>query len=107
MKILVLTDVLFPDTTGGAGRVAFHIGLELGKIGHEVHFLTRNPGGKLLQHEHLNPNLSIHRFHCPSGESFGLLFHEVKNSYFMARDLSRGIGFDIINLKDFQKSFRS
>jgi glycosyltransferase involved in cell wall biosynthesis len=96
MKILVLTDVLFPDTTGGAGRVAFHIGLELGKMGHEVHFLTRNPGGKLLQHEHLNPNLSIHRFHCPPSESFGLFFHEVKNSYCMARDLSREIGFDSI-----------
>jgi glycosyltransferase involved in cell wall biosynthesis len=96
MKILVLTDVLFPDTTGGAGRVAFHIGLELGKMRHEVHFLTRNPGGKLLQHEHLNPNLSIHRFHCASGESFGLLFHEVKYSYSVARDLSRKIGFDMI-----------
>ena len=41
MKILVLCDVLFPQTTGGAGRVARELATALKKLGNEVQFLTR------------------------------------------------------------------
>ena len=33
MKILMLADVFFPDTVGGAGRVAYHLSRELAKEG--------------------------------------------------------------------------
>lgn len=41
MKILILCDVLFPQTTGGAGRVARELAIALRKLGDEVQFLTR------------------------------------------------------------------
>lgn len=41
MKILILCDILFPQTTGGAGRVARELAIALGKLGVEVQFLTR------------------------------------------------------------------
>jgi hypothetical protein len=39
MNILMLADVFYPDTVGGSGRVAYHLGLELSKKGHEVHIV--------------------------------------------------------------------
>jgi len=41
MRILILCDVLFPQTTGGAGRVARELGTCFQRKGHDVHFLTR------------------------------------------------------------------
>ena len=35
MNILMLADVYYPDTVGGSGRVAYHLGLELSRKGHE------------------------------------------------------------------------
>jgi putative transposase len=74
MKILMLTDVFFPDTIGGAGRVAYHLSHQLCKRAHEVHVLTRNPEGKLPSHEKIEANLFAHRFKVPAKERllFGL-----------------------------------
>ncbi len=44
MKILILCDVLFPQTTGGAGRVARELAVALRKTGEDVQFLTRFTG---------------------------------------------------------------
>lgn len=44
MKILSVCDVLFPQTTGGAGRVARELGEAFRKMGAEVEFLTRFTG---------------------------------------------------------------
>jgi len=41
MKILVICDVLFPQTVGGAGRVAREVTAALGEKGNAVEFLTR------------------------------------------------------------------
>ncbi|MBW1862534.1 MAG: glycosyltransferase, partial [Deltaproteobacteria bacterium] len=81
MKILMLADVFFPDTIGGAGRVIYHLGLELSEKGHEVHIITRNTDGKLPSHQQLNTNLFVHRFFSPQKTSLGLFFSEIKNSY--------------------------
>lgn len=72
MKILMLADVFFPDTVGGAGRVVYHLGLELCRKGHEVHILTRNTGGILPHYQQLNSNLSVHRFYTPQKEASSL-----------------------------------
>ena len=46
MKILMLCDVLFPQTTGGAGRAARELARALRRAGAEIEFLTRaRPGG--------------------------------------------------------------
>jgi len=42
MKILILCDVLFPQTTGGAGRVARELGIAFRELGSDVRFLTRS-----------------------------------------------------------------
>ena len=44
MKILSVCDVLFPQTTGGAGRVARELAEAFMKMGAEVEFLTRFTG---------------------------------------------------------------
>jgi len=44
MKILSVCDVLFPQTTGGAGRVARELAEAFMKMGVEVEFLTRFTG---------------------------------------------------------------
>lgn len=96
MKILMLADVFFPDTIGGAGKVAHHLGLELGRKGHEIHIITRNDDGKSPSHQELTPNLTVHRFFSPSRESLGLFLSEVRNSRFLAKKLAEKIKFDLI-----------
>ena len=96
MKILMLTDVLYPDTVGGAGRVVYHVSDELSKRDHEVHIVTRNPADRLPHVERLKPNLFVHRFLIPSGKSLGLVFSEIKNSAVLIGKLSRRIPFDLV-----------
>jgi glycosyltransferase involved in cell wall biosynthesis len=96
MKILILADVFYPDTIGGAGRVVYHLGLECSRRGHEVHIITRNPDGKFPSYEKLHTNLHVHRFITPHKQSLIFLLKEIKNSYFMARQLSIRIEFDIV-----------
>jgi len=95
MRILILADVFFPDTIGGAGRVAYHLSLELGRKGHDVHVITRNPDEKLLAHEELNASLTVHRFPVSLHESTAFIFSEIKNSLMLAKELSREIIFDL------------
>jgi glycosyltransferase involved in cell wall biosynthesis len=97
MKILMLADVFFPDTIGGAGRVIYHIAWELGKKGHEIHIITRNDDGKWPSHQKLKSNLFIHRFNTPSEESLSLLLSEIKNSYSLAHNLAREMEFDLLS----------
>lgn len=96
MKILTLTDVLFPDTIGGAGKVAFHLGLELGSKGHEVHFISRNPGGKLPVQQALTSNIYIHRFYTPEKESLSLFVWEIINSFSLCRKVIGKHNFDLM-----------
>ena len=96
MKILMLADVFFPDTVGGAGRVVHHLSNELSIRGHEVHVLTRNTGGKLPNYQMMNPNLFVHRFFSPKNESLILFISESKNSYFICKKLTRDISFDLV-----------
>jgi glycosyltransferase involved in cell wall biosynthesis len=95
MKILFLTDVFYPDTIGGAGRVAYHLSLELTQKGHEVHIVTRNIDGKFVQNQQLNPSLFIHRFLSPQKGSIYLLLSEINNSLSTVRKLYNEIEFDI------------
>ncbi|MBW1888829.1 MAG: glycosyltransferase family 4 protein [Deltaproteobacteria bacterium] len=92
----MLSDVLFPDIVGGAGRVAYHLGLELSKKGHDVHILTRNTDGGLPSHQQLLPNLTAHRFFVPRKESLGLFFSEIKNSLILAGQMAKKTAFDIV-----------
>lgn len=96
MNILMLADVFFPDTVGGAGRVAYHLSFELSARGHEVHVVTRNAEGALPSNQKLNRNFFVHRFATPAKESLNLILAEIKNSFFLARDLSKRNQFDLI-----------
>ena len=96
MKILILADVFYPDTIGGAGRVVYHLAIELTRKGHEIHVLTRNNGGKWPSQQELAPNLFVHRFFSPSKESLGLFLREIKNSYRLAKKLAQKVEFDLL-----------
>ena len=91
----MLADVFFPDTIGGAGRVAYHLSLELSRKGHCVHVITRNRGGGLQSYEKLNKNFYIHRFFTPYRESVSFIISEIKNSYFLSKKLRASINFDL------------
>jgi glycosyltransferase involved in cell wall biosynthesis len=96
MKILMLADVFYPDTIGGAGKVVYHLALELGKKGHQIHVITRNADGKWPSYEELAPNLFVQRFFSPSKESLGLFFREIRNSRLLAKQLADRIKFDLV-----------
>lgn len=96
MKILILTDVFFPDTIGGAGRVAYYLCHELSRKGHEIHVVTRNINGALPSHEKFDNNFLVHRFPLPRNESLKLLFEEVRYSYSLVKKISKEITFDLI-----------
>lgn len=91
----MLADVFFPDTVGGAGRVAYHLALELGKKGHEIHVITRNDDAKWPPYQELSTNFYVHRFFSPSKESLGLFLREIKNSRFLAKELVGKMDFDL------------
>ena len=92
----MLADVFFPDTIGGAGRVAYHLCSELSRKGYDVHVITRNRDRKLPSHQRLNTNLSVHRFLAPQEESLCLILLEIKNSYSMAKQIAREMKFDLV-----------
>ncbi len=96
MRILILTDVFFPDTVGGAGRVAYHLSNELSLREHEIHVITRNTGGELPDHQEINRNLSVHRFLSRRKESFLSFLSEIKCTASLNRYLTRDISFDLV-----------
>ena len=96
MNILILTDVFFPDTIGGAGRVAHYLCLELSKKGHEVHVITRNKDAKLLSYEKFYQTFFVHRFLLPQNESLSLFFKEVIKSFSLTKKICKEIPFDLI-----------
>jgi glycosyltransferase involved in cell wall biosynthesis len=96
MKILILTDVFFPDTVGGAGRVAYHLSSELSLREHEIHVMTRNTEGGLPDHQEIHHNLSVHRFRSTGKESLLSFLSEIKNTASLNRYLSRDISFDLV-----------
>jgi glycosyltransferase involved in cell wall biosynthesis len=96
MNILVITDVLFPDTVGGAGRVAFHVGEGLSREGHRVHVITRNKGGRLPAFQTLRSNLFVHRFPVPTSRSPLLFVHEIVNSLRVARKVVKTRAFQLV-----------
>jgi glycosyltransferase involved in cell wall biosynthesis len=92
----MLADVFFPDTIGGAGRVAYHLSHQLCKRGHEVHVVTRNPDGNLPSHQEIEANLFAHRFDLLAGEGVSFFLSEIKNGYDTARRSSRETAFDLV-----------
>lgn len=94
--MLMLADVFFPDTIGGAGRVLYNLSHELQQKGHEVHIISRNTDEKFPSYEKLNTNLFIHRFFSPLKESLALFLLEIKGSYLLSKKLSQEVLFDLI-----------
>ncbi len=96
MRILILTDVFFPDTVGGAGRVAYHLSHELSLREHEIHVITRNTERKLPDHQEIHRNLSVHRFPSTRKDSFVSFLSEIKSTASLNRYLTREISFDLV-----------
>lgn len=96
MRVLMLADVFFPDTIGGAGRVAYQLSRQLCQKGHEVHVLARNPDGSLPPYEKIEANLFSHRFNLPAKEGLGFFLSEIINSYRAAQKANRETDFDLL-----------
>jgi glycosyltransferase involved in cell wall biosynthesis len=96
MKILMLADVFFPDTLGGAGRVAYHLSHQLSNRGHEVHVVTRNSHGTLPPNESMSANLFLHRFDLPAREGLGFFLSEIRNSRGEAQRAHHEREFDVV-----------
>jgi glycosyltransferase involved in cell wall biosynthesis len=96
MKILMLADVFFPDTIGGAGRVAYQLSRQLCQRGHEVHVLARNPDGTLPSYEKIEANLFSHRFNLPAKEGLGFFLSEIGNSCRAARKANQETAFSLV-----------
>jgi glycosyltransferase involved in cell wall biosynthesis len=96
MKLLIISDVFFPDTIGGAGRVAYHLSLEISKKGHTVHVITRNPGNQYDIYQKLDDNFHIYRFSTSMHESIKLLSSEIRNSYLISKNLISKNKYDYI-----------
>ncbi|MCU0595568.1 MAG: glycosyltransferase family 4 protein [Desulfobacterota bacterium] len=92
----MLADVFFPDTIGGAGRVAYHLSHQLCKRGHEVHVLTRNPDKTLPSYQEIEANLFAHRFDLPAGAGVSFFLSEIKNAYGKAKRSSHETDFDLV-----------
>jgi len=74
-------DVFYPDTIGGAGRVAYHLSLEFAGKGHEVRVMSRNADGNLPSDQKMEPNLFADRFFTPIREGLRFFVSEIKNTY--------------------------
>ncbi|MBW1997084.1 MAG: glycosyltransferase family 4 protein [Deltaproteobacteria bacterium] len=96
MNILMLADVFFPDTTGGAGKVLHNLCAELSTRGHEVHVITRNPCGRLPAHEVVKPGFRVHRFLVDQSKPCSMLFNELRNSSSSVQDVARMVPFDFL-----------
>jgi glycosyltransferase involved in cell wall biosynthesis len=96
MRILMLADVFFPDTVGGAGRVAYHLSHRLGKRGHEVHVLTRNPEGELPSHEQIEDNLFLNRFDLSGKEGISFFLTEIKCAHREGKRAQNETEFDVV-----------
>jgi glycosyltransferase involved in cell wall biosynthesis len=91
----MLTDVFYPDTVGGSGRVVYHLGLELSRKGHELHVVTRNTDGRLIQEQQLYPYFYVHRFLSPQKESINQFLSEIRQSLSIVKRLYNEIRFDV------------
>src|SRR2546428_9938129 len=61
MRILMLADVFFPDTIGGAGRCVYDLARFLIARGHEIQVVTRNTNDSLPETEDMD-SIQIRRF---------------------------------------------
>ncbi|MBN1104907.1 MAG: glycosyltransferase family 4 protein [Deltaproteobacteria bacterium] len=91
----MLTDVLYPDTVGGSGRVAYHLSHELSRKGHDVHITTRDTTRSLASVRNLDAGITIHRFKRPGGESLLPSVSEIGRSSVLVRHLRRDMNFDV------------
>lgn len=60
-SVLVLTDFFFPDSTGGANRVAYYTSRGLAERGHRVRLVTRRIGPSHSPHE-LMDGFDVYRY---------------------------------------------
>ncbi|HLG69029.1 MAG TPA: glycosyltransferase family 4 protein [Chloroflexota bacterium] len=92
MTALVITDVFFPDTVGGAGRTARKLADGLARE-MDVVVVTRNEGGRLRPKE-MAGGLEIHRFFVDRSHPRRFFSSAVKNSVTLIAQLSRARRFD-------------
>lgn len=97
LNILILTEFLFPDTIGGAGKFAYYIATGLHKRGHNVSVLTRRRKKDLPKQE-LYEGMRINRYEIEGASRISSIFKHVTSSMNLFKMLRRADSFDIINI---------
>ncbi|MFO7870634.1 MAG: glycosyltransferase family 4 protein [Kiritimatiellia bacterium] len=92
MNVLVLTENVFPDVTGGSGRVVTQTCKGLVKSGHHVHVITRLINGSQLEEER-EEGIRISRYRV--SRFVWNTLHSVSRSI---RAASRDTAFDIVSI---------
>lgn len=96
LHILVLADVFFPDTIGGAGRVAKELSVALAKRGHSIRVISRNVRGRLPEIENLAEGIVVHRFDVRSKKGAGFFADEIVNTVKTVKNMRCEWNFDAV-----------
>lgn len=71
-SVLVLTDFFFPDSTGGANRVAYYTSRGLAERGHRVQLVTRRSSSNLSSKEVID-GIDVYRYDLPKKSAIAFL----------------------------------
>ncbi|MBN1680338.1 MAG: glycosyltransferase family 4 protein [Anaerolineae bacterium] len=71
MHVTILSDSLPPDSPGGAGKIAWQLGLGLSAAGHRVTFITTTCGPSQVEIRH---GISVHMLHSKYAERWTAWF---------------------------------
>lgn len=82
LKLLFLTDVLYPDSIGGANKYIYSLAKGLTKKGHEVFVFVRKARPELLGSDHID-GIQVHRYSVGAKSPAGFVI----NSYFRPKHL--------------------
>ncbi len=94
MKILILTEVFFPDTVGGAGKYTYHTAKGLSDKGHDIYVITRLV--RSLPGEEIIDGIRIHRIKWLSGYSPLKPFLFLREVFKTFEKLSSQVNFDLM-----------
>jgi len=82
MKLLFLTDVLYPDSIGGANKYIYYLAKGLAKRGHEVFVLVRKARPELSDSDQID-GIQVHRYSVGTESPSGF----VVSSYLRSKDI--------------------
>jgi glycosyltransferase involved in cell wall biosynthesis len=101
LSILVLTDIFFPDTPGGANRMVYYVSRGLAEDGHQVRVLTSRPRADTPLREFIG-RLDVRRYDLKHSSGGGPLLGAMRIIQTVRRacdDLVREAPVDVVSIQ--------